>query len=109
MEIKGLNRQQLRFLEREADRQIIKDLLNNPLLAALLIFIVVEALQKVKVGENQEPLMGNNVGTLLEGAAIATPVMVAMAKSGAINEMVKAAGETTKGLTGLLPMLIAAG
>lgn len=64
----------------ERDREIIREVgavLRHPAVAIVAAFILVESLQKVYVGPRREPLMGTTVGTMLETALIATPMIQA--------------------------------
>lgn len=68
----------------DRDREFIRELSNvlrNPAIAIVLAFVIVEALQKVYIGPKKEPLMGTIVGTGLEGALIAGPMIEAVGKS----------------------------
>lgn len=57
-------------------------LLRHPAISVVTAFVIVEALQKVYVGPNHdEPLMGNIVGTMLEGGLIAAPMLDAIGKT----------------------------
>ena len=96
-------RQLTRLARDEQTTRILLELIRHPIFSALVALIVVESLQKVKVGG--QPLVGEITGTLFEGAATMTPVMLAMAKAGVFNDMVKASSDVTGKLGSLLPLL----
>ncbi len=69
-------------------------LLNNPVFSLLILFIVVETLQKVKL--NNQPLMGEDMGTLLEGALLTKEALSALSKSEVLDD-----------IKSLIPLLVA--
>lgn len=87
---------------REATAAAFK-LLENPVIDIVLAFVVIEALQKFKI--NNEPLMGQNVGTLLEAALSATPVLVSLANSKGFTALVESGGKSIESAAKLAPLL----
>lgn len=83
--------------DREFRRQAI-ELLKHPVYSTLIAFIAIEALQK-------HGYMGNLVGTALETALVAGPVLQEMAKSGVINSFIEAGGKGLESITKLAPLL----
>jgi hypothetical protein len=98
----ALSKAEMKHQANESTKAIIKDLVTNPMVVAVGLYLAIEALNKNKGWFNEIKETG------VEAAIFATPVIIAMAKSGAINEMIKGATETTKNVAGLLPLLAAA-
>ena len=95
-------------LNRDAElmREFIR-LLEHPLYSVLLCFVVIETLQSIEIGKPGEKrqMMGSVVGSALETAMIAGPVLVSLANSPAVQAL------ATKGMSSvtssLLPALVA--
>ncbi len=102
----GVSRETVRLAKVLGEQQLISELiglLRHPLYSLVLSFALIEVLQQHKV-------MPSLAGTVLEGAIIAEGVLGELARSGAIEEIVKAGvagGETIAKIAPLLALAAA--
>jgi len=85
------------------------EVLKNPVFSLVAAFVIIEALQAVEIGEKKRPLMGQNVGTMLEGGLVASPFLIALADSGTLKAGMEQAAGLLGSITGAagkaIPML----
>jgi hypothetical protein len=82
--------------------QEVSSFVRNPIIIAVTAAVIIEALQK-------KGWMGENIGTMIEVGALATPVMSEAYKSGAIESLSKVPGDVLKGVGSVVPLLTSGG
>ncbi len=91
--------------DRALSRQQLISMLDNPVFSVLLAVILIEALQQIKLPSGDYFM--SRTGTVLEGALLTEGVLTALAKSGALKQMMDAGGQTAGTLSKLAPLLLA--
>lgn len=74
----------VRVAQIERDKALIQELSSfarHPVISIVLAFVIIESLQQVYIGGSKDPLMGKNMGTVLE---------TCLATQGVISEVSKA-------------------